>query len=142
MTTRDVPAEPLHGAQLAGAVHRLILRHPEKHDQDQWMRRKDTQQLCVTVGCVAGWAAVLAHPELRPNWGIYTSASCLTDEYGTLYDVEELAREALVLTADEADWLFYARRTRREVLGALLRRSRGQNVMTKAAREEYEEYNR
>jgi hypothetical protein len=135
-TTPD--AAPLRGPQLAASVHQLILRHPEKHKQSWWLARDDTQKLCASEGCVAGWTAVLAHPDLRPHWDDGESSTGFLCDDAHQYNIDELATAALNLSSGQAHWLFDASRTRREVLSALLRLSRGENALPKQLRADYD----
>lgn len=50
-------------AELLCAVLTFLVAHPEKHDQNHWLRRRDAA--CETVGCVAGWTCLLNGYEPR-----------------------------------------------------------------------------
>lgn len=137
-TAPDTP--PLRGAQLADAVHTLILRHPERHNQRVWLARTTpSATLCASTGCVAGWAAVLGYPKLKPAW-----YGCYETDWVWIYDdaegrsIKDAAREALELPAGWADWLFDGNRSRHEVLRGLLRLSRGQNPLPVDVRAAYD----
>lgn len=69
---------------------------------------------CGTTGCVAGWAAVLTAPDavVKPG-GLFTPGRA------GLVDAWSLGAQALALNDRQADYLFSAIRSRREVLAAL-----------------------
>ena len=82
--------QKLRGAALLATAVNHILAHPETWDQQEWH--------CGTKHCIAGHCELLATgKETR-----YTS---------------DIAQELLGITVAEADWLFDARRTLREIYG-------------------------
>lgn len=73
-----------------------IEAHPEEHDQAAWLERWD----CGTVACLAGHVALLASG--TPS----CSGWVLMD--GEERHVEDVAREVLDLTEEQADRFFYS----------------------------------
>lgn len=78
--------------------------HPDKHDQDYWIKKRD----CGTVACLAGWAALRnGYVESYtgvPSFflGVYRS----DDPHQELRTVSHVAEEVLDLTPEEGARLF------------------------------------
>lgn len=57
----------LEGKELAEAVLRHVLAHPEQHHQATWTNREYDPVDCGTKACLAGWAVILnAEPGETP----------------------------------------------------------------------------
>ena len=107
--------------ELAAKVLRQITEHPETHDQEVWFEQNEGGRgfcntvgevrdvgTCGTVGCVAGWAVALHYADKKR---VLDSNELLGDAGSRL----------LRLSWDDAEWLFYDRRTHDEVVEALQR---------------------
>jgi hypothetical protein len=121
-------------------VLQFINDHPDKHEQNTWLatsfqgaQREAPQLRCNTIGCVAGWTAILAGYE--PYWGngtydtelvtplpnaepIDDGCTVVDEALGTdtdvarpVYDVRSLALTLLGLTDNEADVMFEGHNT-------------------------------
>jgi hypothetical protein len=127
---------PLTGRALVQAVYDRIKDHPERHDQRIYLgRRAGEEKLCTSTGCVAGWTALFARPDLAVAWaGVHVSdyadsADSLRDASGNHFGVDGIATGALGLTDREADFLFDGSRSRDAVLAALRRLLNGERPM-------------
>lgn len=109
-------------------VLQFINDHPDKHEQNTWLavplrdkQREAPQLRCNTVGCVAGWTAILAGYEPYWNRGMRGDTEMVTPLPGAepigliplgtdgdrpVYEVRSLALTLLGLTDDEADVMF------------------------------------
>jgi hypothetical protein len=83
----------------------FLAAHPERHDQNFWLKKRD----CGTVACLAGWAVLrngyVEHyaPEIPDFFrGVYRS----DDPHQELRHVSYVAEEVLGLTPDEGARLF------------------------------------
>lgn len=96
---------------LAKKVLTKVRKHPERHNQDEFvsgLTQLDTKTMkgtaCGTTACLAGWAGVLAAPKgtrIDPN------NTTLMFPDGSSMDIERYATEQLDLTSDQAGALFY-----------------------------------
>lgn len=79
-------------------VVKVIREEPLRYNQGDWIRTTDERSVgpaCGTIGCVAGWVAVLTRP-----------AKDVTGASVALADVASRARKALGLSERQADFLF------------------------------------
>jgi hypothetical protein len=119
--------------EIARAVHTQITEKPETHNQFIWLGGGTSVDSCGTVGCVAGWAAMLdPRNELRPqpfvSWdgdAVLYNAVIRSKETGRELDVPEAGEDALgfdngsVEDAEAVNWLFAGNRSRDEILAQL-----------------------
>lgn len=98
--------------ELAERAIRLAKANPEKFDMDSWVvgmydgRTKDSQEFvppCGTTACYAGWVSFQAAPVGSKVIGAMVKVP--GQEYGV--HVETYARQALDITEDQSDALFY-----------------------------------
>lgn len=99
----------------------FILTHPNQHEQGIWLDCSHfnppegtfEERECGTVGCFAGWAAMLYGPEdgWRQQFATETrwiknpaEGECILDT--PQYHVADVARAVLGLNGDEQDMLF------------------------------------
>lgn len=98
--------------ELAQKVLKQVRKHPERHDQQDFIAGKNSisvtefkKPACGTAGCLAGWASAFAAPTgtvFDPTW-----ARLLFPGGDETADVELYAREHLGLTSEQANALFY-----------------------------------
>ncbi len=99
---------------LAKEILSLLKLHPEKHDQQNWVKDRyldDNEEAgteCGTTACIAGWATILHYglkPKTRPahDGGRRVYYEVPED----LADWECAGAEALGLSFDLGSWLFY-----------------------------------
>ncbi|MER6853775.1 hypothetical protein AB0A81_38750 [Streptomyces flaveolus] len=109
-------------ADLAARIRTHIAEYPEHHDQEAWLSGADvlhpeddlnSPDHCGTTLCVAGYAVHLTGHTLLTGGAVHVRG---TDKWHT---TEQVARDELGLSDDDATWLFDRRRTRAEVLRAL-----------------------
>lgn len=91
--------------ELAERVRGLIRKYPERHDQETWASEGDLNPIkhCGTSACIAGWVAA-------------AKGFTLNDLTEAGHDVEYFARDALGITSEQANALFY-NFNNREALG-------------------------
>ncbi len=137
-----VPPSP---HDLLVAVHALIVEHPERHDQKNWIRnaftsgvvsdskmgelrqfafkflpeepKDEDNPVCGTRACVAGWAVILGDDPGVKAYG--SDLVRLPDGTTERYSVR--AAKLLGLTYDQSAYLFSSDRTRSEVIEGLSR---------------------
>lgn len=95
-------------------------KNPDRWDQENWFDVGDEEKWeagesalnCGATGCVAGWAVVLDDRIQLGEYGAITDVTGLPDaaihfeEYGS-YNLARTAAEALGLTEEESDDVFY-----------------------------------
>lgn len=121
-------------AKIAFQVREQITVHPEAWNQLDWFIAAWATDMpeCGTRACVAGWAAHFARPDLEPAYSSFGHASLLQPVGMGLSEsdlarlgsksplrISVVAREALNLDDDEANWLFDSERTYDEVIEGL-----------------------
>jgi len=111
-------------ADIATAVLKRILNRPETYDQAGWCEtgeehpdvnnvlRQPHEEWCGTTACVAGHAVAVAIE--------HDPTIVITDGFrGVGLEIERIARQALGLTRDQADWLFWSDRPWDDVIDQL-----------------------
>ena len=144
--------QPQTSAQVAAEVARRIRTNPRRHDQANWFWFKshpekleitpqvsygasyerspvaviDVSEIgaCGTTACVAGYVALVVTPGTQ-----YVSiCELFSADHEVLGCPYEIAKSALRLSTDEAEWLFCEDRTRRQILGSLDRMADGKRA--------------
>lgn len=126
------------------AVRDLIKKHPEKHDQEQWVNVPadlvkfndggTALATCGTSACVAGWAVAMAGGKYLINRGCHEAREGVyaphrvVDPVGNAHLIEVYAAKVLGLTDKEADILFEATNSREEVLDMLKALIKGRKI--------------
>jgi hypothetical protein len=90
--------------ELLQRVKQHILEEPRRLDMDDWAHTSN-EAPCGTQACIAGWACVLTGKATLNPRGYYTFGDPLSDSY---VSPSRVGGQALGLTPDEADRLFYA----------------------------------
>lgn len=87
-------------------IQQTILAEPKRLKMSRWLgtvREGKDNPNCSTVGCIAGWAAVLTAPKGQT---IKDTAKKVIRVHGA-HNVEDMGREALGLTYEQAVRLFH-----------------------------------
>ena|SRR5690349_4695053 len=84
--------------ELLKQVKDSILMDPDSHDQKTWF--------CDTSMCIAGHAAVMSGATVQASRN-YSDLLEMVDEHGNMIHPPEYAQEALGLSDDEREYLFY-----------------------------------
>lgn len=90
-------------------VKKVVLAEPRRLDMDVWMDNRIHGAMknprCGTIGCIAGWATVLAVPS-KESYSKRADAASRQEEE-TKEDTQLCGQKALGLTNSQADRLFY-----------------------------------
>lgn len=99
--------------KLLRKVQKAILAEPEHFDMDSWFRGCGVGDTCGTAACISGHALVCAYVAKRKNKSLALAVRHFskleergvdTDDY---VDFETMGRDALNLTPDQANRLFF-----------------------------------
>lgn len=89
---------PTVNRELFTKIRDHIKAHPEQHDNYEW--EIETEE-CGTARCAAGWAIYFTHPGRRIRQTVGDEPAYRGRSFN------QIGRELLGLTSDEADELFY-----------------------------------
>lgn len=99
---------PTKNFPLLWKVYDHIVAHPEEHNQSLFAYRGE----CGTTFCFAGHTALIARPDLHYSFRDGACVGHLVDDSGMFArSSSRVAQEALGLSNDEADDLFYGAET-------------------------------
>jgi len=123
-------------AAIAAEVAKIIRLTPKRWDQKAWFTSEanaDTYVAvssvreslssepysCGTTACVAGWTAVVSSPANAKLNGSRITVPSSADFPSVDRYIESYAQGKLQLTSTQSHWLFYAQRSKEQVLWAL-----------------------
>lgn len=101
---------PVPNVPLAARVLWHLIRHPETHDQNVWVKSlhgyASSLDQCGTVACAGGWTLLLAGYREIDDMDI----QCIVDPDGNRIEdsLASIAQHLLGLSMDEGHFLFFA----------------------------------